>query len=73
MKFSPLFTLHSDEGERLEIGDVPTGKRIIFTSSGGNFVGERLKGKVLDNGGDWLLIDKNGFGHIDGSNCIANG
>ena len=39
----------------LEIGETRHGERVIYPVNGGSFVGPNIKGKVLANGGDWLL------------------
>ena len=38
-----------------KIGQTPFGERTIYPVSGGTFEGPKLKGKVLANGGDWVL------------------
>ena len=40
----------------IEIGNTPLGKRTIYPVSSGYFEGPKIKGKVLANGGDWLLM-----------------
>jgi len=40
----------------VEIGAGPFGTRRYFEVSGGKVEGERLNGKVLAGGGDWLLV-----------------
>ena len=47
------------------VGKGPYGDRLIAEVIGGTFEGPRLKGEVLTCGGDWILIDADGFGHID--------
>ena len=37
-----------------EIGSTPHGTLSIFPVTGGSFEGERLRGKVLAGGGDWV-------------------
>ena len=66
MKFVPLMTVHAET--RLpgwEIGTGPYGTRFAFATTGGNFDGARLRGTILPSGGDWLLIDAEGVGHVD--------
>ena len=42
------------------------GGRMFFEVVGGDDVdGERLKGRVLTGGGDWLLVGADGFGRLD--------
>jgi hypothetical protein len=40
-----------------DAGTGPFGRRMIAVVTGGDFEGERLKGRVLPGGGDWALID----------------
>ena len=65
MKLEPLMTLHADLKTPLEIGNGPYGARTILDVTGGTFEGQRLSGKVLTSGADWLLLDADGVGHLD--------
>ncbi|HEA66809.1 hypothetical protein LCGC14_1551710 [marine sediment metagenome] len=65
MKLEPLMTLHGDLKAPVEIGNGPYGARTIFDATGGTFEGQRLSGKVLPSGGDWILFDADGVGHLD--------
>jgi hypothetical protein len=38
-----------------EIGVTPHGQLSIFPVTGGSFEGDRLRGKVLSGGGDWVM------------------
>ena len=49
----------------VNIGDTPAGKRRIVPISGGSFAGDRLAGKVLPGGADWLLYPPAGDMLID--------
>ncbi|MBL4708390.1 MAG: DUF3237 domain-containing protein, partial [Flavobacteriales bacterium] len=33
--------------------------------TGGTFEGEKLRGTLLPSGGDWILVDDQGVGHLD--------
>ena len=46
------------------IGAGPIGTRMYYEVSGGEAIGERLRGKVL-GGGEWALIGPDGFLRID--------
>jgi len=48
-----------------ETPEGPLGNRRIYTFTGGSFEGPRLRGKFLPSGGDWLLRDSFGVGHVD--------
>ena len=54
MKSRPLMLLRLDTSTAEEIGSTPCGARSIFPVTGGSFEGERLRGKVLAGGGDWV-------------------
>jgi hypothetical protein len=50
----------------LELGDTPAGKRRVFTVSGGEFVGDRLRGHVLpEASSDLLLVRADGSSQQD--------
>jgi hypothetical protein len=61
----PLFDMVVDLNPRLNIGDGPLGRRILFGSAGGSFEGERLRGEVLAGGGDWALFRPDGAMALD--------
>jgi len=48
-----------------EIGSTPEGTLTIFPVTGGSFEGERLRGKVLAGGGDWVTLRSNGMMTLD--------
>ena len=48
-----------------EIGSTPEGTLMIFPVTGGSFEGERLRGKVLSGGGDWVTVRINGMMTLD--------
>jgi hypothetical protein len=50
----PLMLLRLTTSATEEIGSTPHGKLSIFPIIGGSFEGERLRGKVLAGGGDWV-------------------
>jgi Protein of unknown function (DUF3237) len=43
-----------------EIGTTPRGIRQFYLAIGGSFEGPRLRGEVLPDGGDWLLMRPDG-------------
>ena len=67
LRSKPLLTMHLDVAfDRMQdVGDGPTGKRRIFPVNGGHFEGERLRGTVLADGADWVLVRKDGATVID--------
>jgi glucuronate isomerase len=48
-----------------EFGSTPHGKLLIFPVIGGSFEGERLRGKVLAGGGDWVTARTDGTFELD--------
>ena len=44
---------------------MPHGKRVTFPIIGGSFEGERLRGKVLPGGGDWVIKRADGVLELD--------
>ena len=65
MKLAPLMTVHADLKPPTDIGTGPYGTRLVFDVTGGYFEGARLRGTLLPSGGDWLLIDAEGAGHLE--------
>lgn len=62
-----LFTLRLivDSAGTAQIGTTPEGRRAIAPVSGGTFEGERLSGKVLPGGADWVHFRADGTMMID--------
>jgi len=48
-----------------EVGATPHGRLSIFPIIGGSFEGERLRGRVLAGGGDWVLERGDGTRALD--------
>lgn len=65
MKLEPLMTYYADLKPPVMVGPGPYGTRAIFEVTGGAFEGARLRGRLMSGGGDWLLIDAQGLGHLD--------
>jgi hypothetical protein len=49
----------------LEVGPGPYGTRLFFEVTEGVVTGERLSGRLLTGGGDWLLVGPDGWGRLD--------
>src|SRR5258707_10510957 len=60
-----LFDIAIDLNPRLNFGDGPIGRRILFGAASGSFEGERLRGEVLAGGGDWALFRPDGAMALD--------
>jgi len=54
MNSRPLMTLRLATAATEEIGSTRSGALSIFPIVGGTFEGDRLRGKVLAGGGDWV-------------------
>jgi hypothetical protein len=61
----PLMVLRLATSPIQEIGSTPEGTLTIFPVTGGSFEGERLRGKVLAGGGDWVTARSNGMRTLD--------
>jgi len=61
----PLMLLRLTTAAAEEIGSTPHGKLSIFPIIGGSFEGERLRGKVLAGGGDWVTARADGTFELD--------
>ncbi|MDR3453087.1 MAG: DUF3237 domain-containing protein [Rhodoferax sp.] len=59
-------TAWADTSTANHIGNVPAGyaRRVTFVT-GGTFEGERLRGRVLPAGGDFLILRPDGAMHLD--------
>ena len=55
MRSRPLMTLRLSTAPTQNVGAGPRGTRLTFPIIGGSFEGDRLRGKVLPGGGDWVL------------------
>ncbi|MBO0797255.1 MAG: DUF3237 domain-containing protein [Blastocatellia bacterium] len=61
-----LFTITMKLPPTIELGGTPAGKRRVFTVSGGEFIGDRLRGEVLPQAGsDLLLVRADGSSQQD--------
>jgi hypothetical protein len=65
MKLEPLMTYRATLKAPAQVGAGPGGNRAIYDVTGGEFEGERLRGKILPSGGDWILVDSDGVGRLD--------
>ena len=61
----PLMVLRLATSATEEIGSTPQGTLTIFPVTGGSFEGERLRGKVLAGGGDWVTAHDDGTFTLD--------
>jgi Protein of unknown function (DUF3237) len=61
----PLMVLRLATSATQEIGSTPQGTLTIFPVVGGSFEGDRLRGKVLGGGGDWVNTRADGTFTLD--------
>ena len=65
MNSRPLMVLRLQTSAAEKIGLTPRGALSIFPVKGGSFEGERLRGKVLAGGGDWVTAKGDGTFELD--------
>jgi hypothetical protein len=65
MRSRPLMTLRLSTAPTQNVGAGPHGARLTFPIVGGGFEGDRLRGKVLPGGGDWVLERPDGVLELD--------
>jgi hypothetical protein len=65
IRLIPLATMTAMVSTVSSTRRMPIGTRQIYVVSGGTVRGERINGTVLAGGGDDLLVDSNGTGHVD--------
>src|SRR6185436_7127979 len=65
MQSRSLMVLRLSTANIEEIGATPHGRLSIFPIIGGSFEGERLRGRVLAGGGDWVSALADGTFELD--------
>ena len=65
LKTKFLFEVKINLKPAVEVGQTLTGKRTIYPVLDGTFEGPNMKGKVLPNGGDWLLQTGENMNKVD--------
>src|SRR5882757_1026860 len=65
MRSRPLMILRLSTAPVQNIGDGPHGLRLTFPINGGSFDGDRLRGKVLPGGDDWVVQRADGVLELD--------
>jgi hypothetical protein len=61
----PLLTFRNTLSAVQAIGDTPFGYRITYIVGEGRFEGERLRGRILPGGGDWLTRGSGNLARLD--------
>ena len=65
IKTELLFKIVLEVPSILDLGETPYGRRRIARVGDGTFEGPKMKGRVLDGGGDWLLLRRDGVLQLD--------
>ena len=65
IKTELLFKIVLEVPSILDLGETPYGRRRIARVGGGTFEGPKMNGRVLDGGGDWLLLRRDGVLQLD--------
>ena len=65
MNSRPLIVLRLETSATEQVGTTPDGTLSIFPIIGGSFEGDRLRGKVLAGGGDWVTTKADGSFELD--------
>jgi hypothetical protein len=65
MHSRPLMTLRLSTAPLQNVGAGPHGTRLTFPIIGGSFDGDRLRGKVLPGGDDWVVKRSDGVLELD--------
>jgi hypothetical protein len=66
LKSTHLFTITIKLHPTIEMGDTPAGKRRVFSVSGGEFTGDRIRGTIMPViGSDLLLVRADGSAQQD--------
>jgi hypothetical protein len=65
MNSRPLIVLRLATSATEQLGTTPDGTLSIFPIVGGSFEGDRLRGKVLAGGGDWVTAKADGSFELD--------
>lgn len=59
------FSYEAEGRTPANVGPGPFGNRMFVAVTDGVVHGERLRGTLIEGGGDWLLVGDDGFGRLD--------
>jgi hypothetical protein len=65
MKLEYEFTYTAALKAPVSVGAGPFGLRMFYEISGGTAQGNRIRGRMLTGGGDWILLGPDGWGRLD--------
>lgn len=65
MKLEYEFSYTATLKQPLVVGPGPFGLRMFYEITGGTAEGNRLSGRLVGGGGDWILVGADGWGRLD--------
>jgi hypothetical protein len=65
MRLEYEFEYHAELKRPVDVGLGPYGTRMFFEATDGEVTGERISGRLLTGGGDWVLMGPDGWGRLD--------
>jgi hypothetical protein len=68
-----VFAAHVTVDTPLDLGDVGKGRRRIVPITGGEFLGPRLRGKVIAGGADWQIVRTDGVAELEARYTLETG
>jgi hypothetical protein len=60
----PIFRVHCEVADILDLGAAPFGHRRVVNLLGGTVAGARLNGRILAGGSDWQILSADGSADI---------
>lgn len=60
----PIFTVHAEVGDIMDLGATPYGGRRYVAITGGRVKGRKLNGCILPGGADWQIVRGDGAADI---------
>jgi hypothetical protein len=60
----PIFRVHCEVADILDLGAAPFGHRRVVNLLGGTVAGARLNGRILPGGSDWQILSADGSADI---------
>jgi hypothetical protein len=56
----PIFHVHAELADILQLGPTPHGERRVINLLGGRIEGKKLNGRILPGGADWQIVRSDG-------------
>src|SRR5437764_10732784 len=56
----PIFTIHCELANILDLGPAPFGHRRVVNLLGGTVAGQKLNGRIVPGGADWQVMARDG-------------